>query len=613
MDLPFLLVTKSFLAFLTILLLPGAALLAWRPDPERDVPEWLAEAVGLSISLTALAALFCWSLQWPVTGGGLRAFYGGAALFAIAGHIFRRRTPSFGPVRPLFLAILAALIAWRFYQVQGLAFPPWVDAPHHVLIVRKILETGGLPVDLNPYLSVPFFYHFGFHALTALFAVLSGAPLEKAALGMGQLLNALVSLSLYYLGRKLWKKPGRAALAALLSGFVSQMPAYYATWGRYSLLCGLVLLPLAMGAAFDTRRKKQPLFSGGRLGILAAGTGLAHYFAAGLLGLFALVFLSAGAWSAMRRKTNWREACLRPLTGFGAGTVLLLPWFLWLWGPAKTYWGIQWNSPGRPLSETYFSEYGIYLLYLLGPARNYFLIFLASLGLAWAWREWRIGILTGWGLLLGLGVVPWGLRFSPFRPDHLAIVLFLPVCILAAHFAGEALTRLKRKVPRSHPETLALTLLLALLIWGLKETRFIIKPETILAGADDRQALRWIEEHTPAGARFLIRPVPWEWRLYRGLDGGYWITSLTGRWTSLPPIFYGFSSRETKNAINQRAKQTLEVDGCGPAFWELSRGLAITHVYTREGDGPLAPQTLAGCPGLELIYRGGRVYLFKIP
>jgi hypothetical protein len=293
--------------------------------------------------------------------------------------------------------------------------------------------------------------------------------------------------------------------------------------------------------------------------------------------------------------------------------MLLLPWLPWWWERGKVYLGIQWTSPTRPLTEAYFSDYGTYLVYLLGPARNYFLIFLASLGLVWAWQDSRIRILTGWGLLLSLGVIPWGLRFSPFRPDHLAIVLFLPVCILAAHFAGEALTRLKRKVPRCHPETLALTLLLALLIWGLKETRFIIKPETILAGADDRQALRWIEAHTPAGARFLIRPVPWEWGLYRGLDGGYWITSLTGRWTSLPPIFYGYGTREMIHTINQRAKQTLEAEGCGPAFWELTRNLAITYVYTREGDGPLSPRALAGCPGLEPAYQGGRVYLFKIP
>ena len=42
-----------------------------------------------------------------------------------------------------------------------------------------------------------------------------------------------------------------AALAALLVGFVFQMPAYYLTWGRFTLLTGLVVLGPAMAAALD--------------------------------------------------------------------------------------------------------------------------------------------------------------------------------------------------------------------------------------------------------------------------------------------------------------------------------------------------------------------------
>ncbi|MBI5583114.1 MAG: hypothetical protein HY892_04770 [Deltaproteobacteria bacterium] len=613
MDFPVLLFLKSGLAALVILLLPGGAFLAWRPAPDRDFPEWLAEAVGLSIALTALAALFFWLVQRPVTGGGLLGLYAGLALFGLTGKMLHRRTRLFGPGRWLFLFLLLALIGWRFYQVRGLAFPPWVDAPHHVLIVRKILEVGGLPADLNPYLPVPFFYHFGFHVLTALFAALSGAALEQAALWMGQLLNALISLSLYYLGRKVWPEPARAGLAALLSGVVSQMPAYYATGGRYSLLCGLVLLPLAMGAALGARRPGRSVFPFVQQALLTAGTGLAHYFAAGLLGIFALALLGAGAWTAVWGKIKGRETILRPLAGFLAGAVILLPWLLWLWGPAKPYFAVQFNSPVRPLDQTYFSGYGPYLVYLLGPLRNYFLILLALPGLVWAWREPRLRPLAGWGLLLGLGVIPWGFRISPFRPDHLAIVLFLPVCLLAAHFAWEAFVRLKRRRLAPYADKIALTLLLALVIWGLQETRFIIKPETILAGPDDRQAIRWLADNTSARARFLIRAAPWQWGIYRGLDGGFWITPLTGRWSSLPPLLYGFGGPELIDQINQRVKPTLQMAGCDPAFWDLVRSQGLTHVYTREGEGALAPRTLAACPGLTLVYRQGPVYLFKLP
>ena len=181
---------------------------------------------------------------------------------------------------------MAALIAWRFFQVRGLAFPPWVDAPHHVLIIRKIMETGILPADLNPYLPVTFYYHFGFHVVTALFAGISGLPLEKAALGMGQILNAAVSLSVYSLGRVVWSDPRRAGVAALLTALVSQMPAYYATWGRYTLISGLVLLPLAMAALLENRESGRDGFKIFFQMILVAGTVLAHYFAGFLLLLF---------------------------------------------------------------------------------------------------------------------------------------------------------------------------------------------------------------------------------------------------------------------------------------------------------------------------------------
>jgi hypothetical protein len=599
-DFSFLLFSKAIIAALVVLVLPGGALLAWRPGPDRDLPEWLAEAVGLSLALTSLAALYGATFQWPVTGGRLLGLYAGLALFGLTGRLIHRQTALWGPPRRLFLLVLLGLIAWRFYQVRGLAFPPWVDV-------------GGMPADLRPYLAVPFFYHFGFHVPTALFAALSGAPLEQSALWMGQLLNALISLSLYYLGRKVWREPGKAGLAALFSGFVSQMPAYYATWGRYSLLSGLVLLPLAMGAAWTIRRPAPPIFPFGRLALLTAGTCLAHYFAAGLLGIFFLFFLGEGVWTAVRRKAKWREVGFWPLAGFSAGVALILPWLFRLWGPAKPYFAIRFTSPSRPLTEAYFSGYGAYLVYLLGPLRNYFLILLAWPGLVWAWGNPRLRVLAGWGLLLGLGVIPWGVRFSPFRPDHLAIVLFLPVCLLAAHFAWEACSWAKRKRPGAYWDQIALTLLLALLIWGLKETRFIIKPETILAGPDDLRAIRWLEKNTPVRARFLIRAVPWEWGIYRGLDGGYWITPLTGRWSSLPPIFYGFGGREMVSRMAQRAEQTLQMEGCGPAFWDLVRSQGITHIYTREGEGSLSPQALAGCPGLEPIYRQGRVYLFKIP
>ena len=48
----------------------------------------------------------------------------------------------------LLALLLAALVAWRLYQARSLALPAWVDSVHHALIVRKIMENGGIPWDL---------------------------------------------------------------------------------------------------------------------------------------------------------------------------------------------------------------------------------------------------------------------------------------------------------------------------------------------------------------------------------------------------------------------------------------------------------------------------------
>ena len=611
-ELPFLVLIKSFSIVLLIFLLPGGAFLAWCPSRDRDALTWLAEAVGLSVSLTALAALFFLVIDRSVSPAVLIGSYTSLALLGLAGRLVHHPTTRPGKIPWLTLLVFLILIAWRFYQVRGLSFPPWVDAPHHVLITLKVLEVGGLPADLGPALPVPFYYHFGFHVMSALFTGLSGLPPEKAVLWLGQLFNALVSLSVYFLGRKIWAEPGRAGLAALLTGIVSQMPAYYATWGRYSLLCGLTLLPLAMGLTVEIDRSGRQASSVMKQAILVAGTGLSHYLTAGLLGLFGLILLGERIWNSLRTGRTWKESVWGPTVGLAAGAVLILPWIIWLGRSARRWVGMSYTAWSQSLDQAYFSGYGGYLVYLLGPQRNYLLILLALLGLPAALGDLRSRTLALWGLVMGAGVIPWGFHISPFRPDHLAIVLFLPVCLLVSQGAGEFLDWFKRRNPATMAGKVALCLFLALVIWGIRETRWIIKPETVLADVDDRRAIHWIQDHTPETARFLINGTPWEWGIYRGVDGGWWITPLTGRWSSLPPIYYGFGGREMVDRIKARAERTSRLEGCGVEFWDLVRELGITHVYTRSGQGHLSPDWLKGCRGVELEYQQGPVQVFKI-
>ena len=642
-DLPSL---TELLAAGLVLALPGAALLVWQTGLRRDPLEWLADSVGLSISISALIALGAFLLSVSITAPAVTTLYALAGLSLLAGLIVRaaRRQFSFtwgGLLLGVFgLAALAALIAWRLYQARGLVLPLWVDSVHHALVTQKILAAGGLPADLTPELPVLFSYHYAFHLVTALFAQLSGMAVETALLRFGQVLNALVALSVYRLAKAAWGDWRRAALAGLLVGFVSHMPAYYLTWGRYTLLTGLVVLPLAMAATLEIGRPKPgaavepdgdlpnppPVQSGvtwplaANLALLTAGVALAHYTTLWLLGWFLLF------WGLMRLPVDLRGPVMpgfaRPVFAAAlaalAGLALAGPWLLRMLADLNHLAGVDLVNTASDQSS-----YLSYLGQLIGPRRNLVILALGGGGLLvnLARRETRP--LALWGLLLALLILPWGLRFGPFRPDHYAIVLFLPAALLAADLivtVADAAGRLTLRVlARQRPGWLRLAVSLVfaaaaggvMLAWGVRETGWIVNPTTVLTGGADVAALEWVARHTPPEARFFVNTTHWQGGAYRGVDGGYWLLPLAGRQSIMPPAIAGWGEDSYVRSFTETARQASAVNGC-EAMQALAVEAGLTHIYVKEGAGSLQPAALEDCPGMVLLYRKGGVYIYAI-
>ena len=613
-----------------VLLLPGLAWMAWFPDYDKEFLERLSEAIGLSIALTALVALAGYLGGWHFSSAWLLFLYGLIGMLALSGLIFQARLPGRDLnlagtdrqehsqshwIRNLVLFIgLAAILAWRFYQVRDLVLPAWVDSVHHVLIVKAILGNGGVPATLEPLLPVPFYYHFGFHVLAASFTFWSGLPPQQAVLVIGQVLNAGVALSIYRLGISLWKDWRRAGTAALLVGFVSQMPAYYVTWGRYTLLTGLVLLPLAMAISIDIVHQGNPqrrqIIS---LGLLTAGVLLAHYFAAVLLALF-LVFLGAQALSRdIKEHRGFKEARWPALVGAACGgAVLASPWIVRVWHFSKGSVKVQAISPAQPVDAIYFPNYLSYLWRMAGPNRNYLLLALALPGLIIIASRNRSRALAGWTVVLGLISLPWGIHMNPFRPDHALIVLFLPATLLAADFLFTAAERIQSADLANAAKFSLAAALLSLLVWGFWDTRDIINRTTILASEADLDAIQWIEVHTPADARFFINVTHWQYGIYRGVDGGWWINLLTGRETLLPPVMYALGDSQYYNHINHLAEQASHVEGCTPEFKDLIEAAGLTYVYLGSEPGVLRPDDVKACPYLSVVYQQEGVSIYRV-
>ena len=642
---PFISAAWTLITGAMVLFLPGLAWLALFWDPDQDTFERLAEVLGLSISLTAVLALFAYLLNWQLTSTFIIAIYVLLAFPAFWGlrrwwfertrglsnadqpgddtvdledrfdHDERSSDQVQGKLVYLILALVfLVVIVWRFYQIREVVLPLWVDSVHHVQIVVLFLENGGIPESLEPIMPVPFYYHYAFHAIAAIFSFFSRLSPPQAVLFLGQVLNAAVALAVYRLGKALWGGWRRAVLSAILVAFVTQMPAYYVTWGRYTLLTGMLLLPLAMAAALDIVNKGVKKTRVISFGVLTAGILLTHYFAAALLAIFLIILGIQVLVGNMRNETRPMWSTWLPLLlGAMSGLLIAGPWLYRMWGYAQQGVEVVSIQPSLDaIDELYFPEYLTYLWRLLGPDRNQAMLFAALPGLMISLFRKRTRVFGVWTIVLSVLSLPVGFYVAPFRPDHAAIVLFLPTALLVA----ELLVSIIDWSPIEKLTTIKIVVVMiifaVLVSWGIYETRTVINSATVLATRDDLEALNWIEDHTPPEARFGINVTHWQYGSYRGVDGGWWITPLTARMTSLPNVLYVMGERDYAQHVNSMAMLYSQLTGCTEEFWKLAREEQLTHIYLAANRGTLQPDQFVDCPGVEIIFQNESVYLYRI-
>jgi hypothetical protein len=650
------------------LFLPGAALLAWLPhtaskraavpiqvqEPQSDAgPDFthqLGRALGLSMALTALGALVTFLTGLRLSAASLMIIYAALGLVGLVGGLRRWRSWRFtrfasaGVILTLLVGV--GLVAWRLYQARDLALPAWVDSLHHALIVRAIIDRGGLPGSLAPYMPVPFYYHYGYHALAAVFTVFSRLPLDQALLVFGQVLEAAMSLAAYRLAYVVFRYRGSPSkfsfwprlvpdsslpfeagksgaafcglAAALLVGLVTHMPGYFLTWGRYTLLAGMILLALVIAEVVELVHRPRFVASHAAdgvkswpvLALLTAGLLLTHYLVAVVLALFLGLQAIPYLWGDIRRRKVSADFWLTVGGGVTLGALLALPWLIWVVSHA---WSSFFIKP-MTFADSGGAGYASYLWFLAGPQRNYWLLGIAGFGLLLAFLRSGMRVMAAWGVLILLICLPFGLRLGPLRPDIMVMMIFLPEVILAAYLlisAGEAVSWVSR-VHWLGPAAAASALGL-LCLWGLLETRNIVNPVTVIATQSDKLAVTWVDQNLPAQARFYINTTLWQGKVYRGVDGGWWILPLTGRQTLLPPVIYTWGTPDYIAQVNDWASQASQITSCSAEFWQLVQASRVDYIYIHEGVGALQPDGLASCPGIKPVYQveGVDIYIIQ--
>jgi hypothetical protein len=550
--------------------------------------------IGLSVAFWPLLLLYVSLLGLRLSGPVVWAVLG----LSLGVIVWLSRTGGFGE-RPSLDEMLAGVtlggmtllaLVFRLGDIQGLPVPLFGDSLHHTMITSIIETTGRVPAGYRPFVPVDTFtYHFGFHTLSAVLGMLTGAAAPKAVLVMGQVLNVASLPVAYLLARELFSSRLAGLAAALITGFVSVMPAYYVNWGRYTQLAGLVLLPVAMAMLLRATRREGKGFEVALAAFCVAGLVVVHYR---ILIFYGLFVVALAGWYLL---ANWGDRPLlvsavgRAGIAVGAGLVVTAPW---IWNLYTNYF---WGLVGRlgTVSPDYISAYNsgdnfrLYegkvlpalgalglvaaladILVGVGPAINVASpdegkagnMSKASLrrlpgdsadgfpgesaqagfvrvarGLGRRAGAWGALVVATWTalMLVSIWIVP-----GAIGSYTVAITLFMPLSMLGGYGIGllaeVPAPRLRVPVMRLSPVALVVAPVAALLMgsWHVADPGFY----SYVHDADLR-AFHWIKANTPAGSKFLISSeISYAGRAVTASDAGMWLPVLAGRNVSVPAL-----------------------------------------------------------------------------
>jgi hypothetical protein len=630
-----------------LLLLPGWILLEVAGLNHRyQLPEKIGLALGISLALPALVFTWAGSVGQSLPSGLITSVYVLLAISAVAivgyRYLLRQRTgqhttrPPDNPSmfnRPALVGIavicLFGLVLFiRLAMVRDMSGPAWVDPVHHTLITRLIQETGRIPADFTPYATAPATnYHTGFHVSAAIFAWLSGLEAIDSLFVLGQVLNAAAVIAVYLLAYELTGSRLVGLLAALIAGFASPMPAYYTSWGRYTQLTGLIILPAgfvllrkiyrpdpsdpddsALGRETASRRRFIWLAA-----LTCSGLFFIHYRVA----VFLLCLVLADVLIQWIASPHARDP-EKPLKIIGllktAGLTLLmtLPVLIPVVLDLLPRRAVQWNQPGAVAA---FSIPWGFLTAAMGVP----MLIAAALGLIAAlFRQTRLAVISIlWIALMFLAAnlnrlgLPTGGLISN---DSVIISLFFPLSILGAFFLASLWALVSRHgMVWKWIIALSLAIIAAYtIVVGSQKLLTIINPTTVFLRNGDRTAARWITENLPEQAGFLVNPAPWGYGIYVGSDGGYWLSPLSGQLTFPPTLLYGHGYRPDIAEINQAARQVLENAQDADFLAGFMREKKLEYLYLGVRGGPIDSRVLLQSAQFELIYHQEGAWIFRL-
>lgn len=602
--------------------LPGCLLLQWySPHSRWDMVAWWGTAYALGAAT--------WPLIWhalTLVGGYWRGW--SLWLVFIVGWIMSlflwlrsrqqaRRgknaqplitTPKTSLSTYIFLSLLILGLGLRLLAVRDINVPPWVDAGRHALITNVMMKTGQTPSDYASILPIDRFpYHFGFHTLSASLGLMTTWALPDLLLYLGQLLNALIPLTVYTAVWLVSRRTRASVLAAFLVAVPFFFPAYYAAWGRFTQLAAMLIMPVLLALTWL-------LVRGGR--VWKQAWWLVSILAAGLFLMHIRVFLFYIPFVALVWLVGWGRHG-RFLAAAAAFALLLVTPRVWeLWNSAAPTQAVSYNIAGYNAFPVSYLRTGweIEIIWLAAACMP--LLLLA----AFRRRAWAIfpSTLVVWvailflllsGNRLGLPETTLVNMNSMYITLFVPLALFLSIVLSRVWHWWERLPLLLT-IPGY---ILAGMLLAATLLFGSQQQITILNEQTILIYPSDREALVWAAANLPDTAKVAVNSWVWLGNTWAGSDGGAWIVQLAHLQSTTPPADYDYSQSlfTEVNTFNEKATAVSDWSDPQQIDWLHSQG--VTHIFVGVRGGFFDPAALARNPELQILYAQDGVFIFQLP
>lgn len=493
-------------------------------SPSTTFAETCARLGGLVLAVFSALALF------SVSAGVASAIVLMLVAVTWRSPTSRARAETVGLAGLTLLAFAVSLA-----QFADLPAPLWVDSYRHAADIQAILTRGHAPSDRV--------YHFGFHYIVAWVVKLSGASIPAAMILVGQFIVVQIGLSFFAFGKRLTNSTIVGLACAACVWFLTPTPMYFLTWGRYPLLLGIAILPIALIAAmdwldalrFDVRASLLVIVT--LVGLANAHLRLLAFYVT-FIAIYA-VWHGVSSSQIYRRVDDEKDRVLdgrlrRPsktlfpfLQRLGVLALALIALGIggsavWMQQPAGVenlatvvmFWsGIDFATAFAILR----SHYGVWV----------WLAAACGLGVAIAQRRLPALFVLAWFIALVLCAALFTLLGIPLLEVPIVLLMaFFPTALLVGELARALHERARH---RRFLASLEMVTALLIVLLGAREMLSIFNPITILFTRSDERAIQWIVTHTPEDARFLVNTFEWYPSVFVPTDGGAWIPYFTQR------------------------------------------------------------------------------------